>query len=93
MNPGPLLTLDGYAAPQPGTRGGNWDKNTTLLDEHRLAQYSQTQLPRPSREKHSITEPLSFKVVVSRRRRYAAATDGPCTALLGLSALIGRFPE
>jgi hypothetical protein len=40
-----------------------------------------------------MTEPLSFEVVVSRRRRYAAATDGPCTALLGLSALIGRFPE
>ena len=36
-------TLDGYAAPQPGSWGGNWDKNTTQLNEHRLAQYSQTQ--------------------------------------------------
>ncbi len=36
-------TVDGYGAPQPGTWGGYWDKQTPELLDHRRALYAQEQ--------------------------------------------------
>ena len=36
-------TVDGYGAPQPGTWGGYWDKESTELADHRAALYAEPQ--------------------------------------------------
>jgi dihydrofolate reductase len=36
-------TVDGFGAPQPGTWGGYWDKESAELLEHRLAVYGEEQ--------------------------------------------------
>ncbi len=36
-------TVDGFGAPQPGTWGGYWDKQSAELLDHRLALYSEEQ--------------------------------------------------
>jgi dihydrofolate reductase len=36
-------TVDGFAAPQPGTWGGYWDKESAELLDHRLALYGEKQ--------------------------------------------------
>jgi dihydrofolate reductase len=81
-----FTTVDGYGAPQPGTWGGYWDKESTELADHRAVLYAEQQ--RMVFGANTLALLARFRHVLASSPDDAKAGDAWVTAMTKLPATV-----